>query len=217
MTAVRRRRGTGRVRNKGTEREPRWQAGYSVTVDGRRREVTRSFGADEAAARAWLEQAISTAHAADAFTSTDPQLTIHEALDRYYTRKAAVGHRCTPRTLRNHRTLIDRHLTPHIGHLRVIALSITHVQQLMRALASPGANGRHYRIGGIDGQRHQRPDAPPLSVKTRQHVYSVLHQTLTWAVREQIVEHNVCHRLDPGIIADPWGTDPIRHPPANRR
>jgi hypothetical protein len=192
--APRRRPGTGRVRAKGH----RWQAGYSVTEYGRRREVTRTFDTRAAAVR-WLADAI----AAGRLVPWQPTAhrSVAEALAEWLTLRRLVGRRLRPSTLAGYVASYQNHIVPHIGHLPVAALRPEHVQALHRALAQPGASRRGRKVDGHG--RYSILSDRALSPSARSNVHSVLSQGLRWCVENGLAERNVAAEVDPAVVVSP--------------
>ncbi len=79
-----------------------------------------------------------------------------------------------PYTLKGYRGVIDRYIVPIIGNVELGALNAEHVRLLMRDLKKR----KHHRTG------------EPLSDRTRQHVYRVLHTALEAAVDAELIPAN---------------------------
>src|SRR5690606_25949276 len=83
-------------------------------------------------------------------------------------------------TVRNTRSIIDRHLVPWLGHILVGDLTTVTVDEFYASIHS---------TGGHDGQ--------PLSVGTVRRVHAVLHRALAQAQRWEWIWHNCAGTATP--------------------
>lgn len=91
-----------------------------------------------------------------------------------------VAHRVAPRTLQTHRSYIDNHLIPHLGHVRLDKLTPRHVQQLHATLR---ATKKHRGTGTLEESTVLR-------------AHAVLSRALTDAMRLGYIPHNPAQRVD---------------------
>jgi integrase len=115
--------------------------------------------------------------------------TVADLLDRWITHASPAW---SSTTMRETRSVIERHLKPLLGHLAVNKLTTLDIDDLYRHLL---------RAGGAEGQ--------PLAAGTVQRVHVVLHRALTQAVRWEWVW------LNPATAASPPRVPPAEvRPPA---
>ena len=117
------------------------------TVHGSRRYATRQ-----------LAEFVDTVRVAESHAGNVGQL-----LDRWM---AAASPDWAPTTVSQTRSVINRHLHPHLGHLPVAKLTTADIDDLY---------GHLRRAGGHDGK--------PLSAGTVHRIHVVLHRALAQAVR----------------------------------
>jgi hypothetical protein len=77
----RRPKGSGSVRNRGTDRHPLWQASYFVQVDGQRRQVTKQPFRRKADAEAWLQAELQRAR--EGRPTLPSKIKVAELLDEW--------------------------------------------------------------------------------------------------------------------------------------
>lgn len=87
-------------------------------------------------------------------------------------------------TVASYGGVVERHLVPHIGHVRLRQLGVPHVKGLMRALAA---------------EKTRRGQA--LSPRTRQYAHSVLRAALSTARDAELVERNVAELVAAPTVA----------------
>ena len=85
------------------------------------------------------------------------------------------------RTLEGYRTIVDRHLVPKLGTIRLTALQPGHLQEYYALALSEG------RYDGRGG----------LSARTVQHHHRLLSEALSHAVKWGLVSRNVAQAVDP--------------------
>lgn len=180
MTAKKPRRpnGTGSIRNRGTERNPRWFAIYWVIIDGKRSQVSKGPFRRKADAEHWLRDELQRAR--DGRPTLPSRVTVAELLDEWL---AARRPSLEPNTCQEYVRIADRRIKPHVGHYKVKDLRPGHVARMFHALREPGANRR--------GKRDRA-----LSETSLQHTHTVLRTAVEYAVRQRIVSHNVMDDVD---------------------
>lgn len=94
----------------------------------------------------------------------------------------------TPRrtaTVEQYRIAVEAWLVPHLGGVRLVALSPAHVEAALTALAASGGKGGR-----------------PLAGRSCQLAYGVLRQALAYGVRAGYCSRNVCDLVDrPGALS----------------
>jgi integrase len=181
------------VRNRGTERQPRWFAAYYVTIDGKRREISKGPFTRKAEAEQWVKDELRRR---DEGTSGDPRrrkLTVAELLAEWLNGRGNLG----SNTRGEYQRIIDTRIVPHIGHHRVLDLRPGHVTAMLEALRQPGAN-RQGTTRVATGDRALVPTRRQtgLSETSLQHTFGVLRTCLAWAVKQGDVPRNVCDAVD---------------------
>lgn len=86
-------------------------------------------------------------------------------------------------TYESYESLIDKHIVPALGHIRLDRLKTTHLQQLYAAKLKDGSRA--------DG----RPGG--LSVTTVRYMHAIIREALTHAVKWGLVTRNVADAADP--------------------
>lgn len=174
----RRPKGSGGIRNRGTERNPRWFAIHWVTVDGERRQVTKGPFSRKADAERWLQDELQLTR--EGRPTLPSKITMAELLDEWLAvRKPGLE----PSTFAEYTRYVERRLKPHIGHHKVKDLRPGHVARMFEALRQPGANQRG------KGKRG-------LSETSIQHTHVALSSALDYAVRQRLIAHNVMADVD---------------------
>jgi integrase len=170
VTAKQRRtKGTGGVRNRGTERAPRWQAYYSVTIDGKRRQITEGPFRRKADAEAWLREELVAGDRGEARVPTT--ITVAEALREWLEHRR---HELAPNTFAEYERDVTQRIIPHLGHRRLRDLTGAHIGRLYAKLREPGAD------------RRARPEEPRgLSEASIHHTAGTLHAALQWCVTKR--------------------------------
>ena len=169
--------GSVRRRGKGT-----WEVTIDLGRDSvgsrRRRRFINVKGTKRDAERALAE----AFHQRDTGISFAPGLmTVGEYLNRWLRDYAEA--KVSLRTWVRYRGIVDRHLAPNLGHLRLGELRPAHIQALY---------GLALRDGGrVDGK------SGGLSPRTVLHIHRVLRQALSWAVKWQLVTRNPADAVSP--------------------
>ena len=135
--------------------------------DGLRRSAPHTFG-DKASAETWLAR-IRTQVADHRWTDPDAgaELLGDYAGTWLAERRTPAGQPLKPRTAAHYRTLLDRHLLPTFGGMRLDAIS-------------PGVVNRWHR--------QVLPNGPT----ARAHAYSLLRTILGTAVADEVITRNPC-------------------------
>ena len=107
--------------------------------------------------------------------------TVADLLDRWLTNASPAW---STSTLRQNRSVIERHLKPLLGHLAVNKLTTVDIDDVYRHLL---------RAGGAEGR--------PLAAGTVHRVHVVLHRALTQAVRWEWVWLNPATAASPPRVA----------------
>ena len=147
-----------------------WQIVYDVPrgADGKRRQRFETVRGNKRQAEARLAQALDAISRDRYFSPTS--ITLGDFLDQFLRDYAEVN--CRPRTVQGYRDIIERHLTPGLGHVRLSRLAAHDIQG--------------YYAGKLRG------GLSPLTVK---HHHGVLHRALEIAVIWELLERNPSHRI----------------------
>src|SRR5918994_4336936 len=180
-TKSRRPRGSGLIRNRGTDRNPRWFAGYSVSIDGKRKQISRGPFPRKADAELWLRDELR--RKSDGRAIVPKRITVGELCDQWLT---VARHRLSANTTEVYRGVIEQRIRPHLGHVRITELRPDHVAAMLDALRAPGADLRRRTVGGVSGKRDV-PGDKGLSETSLQHTYGLLSTIVSWAVRQRYV------------------------------
>ena len=147
-------------------------------ADGQRRQKTQVFrGTKDKAEKRWREVQAEI----DSGKGTDPEkLTMAELLARWQKDVLPVR-RLRAKTLDSYAYLIDTHIIPRLGEIRIDKLTAAHLQRLYRTLLESG------RVKGEGG----------LSSSTVVHVHNILNDALDQALRWGVLGRNVTDLVDP--------------------
>lgn len=176
MTAARRPKGAGAVRNRGTSRAPRWFCYWWVPIEGGRKQGSKGpFRTKKEAEEYLSEQATLTREGRPMLPS---KMTVGAFLTEMWL--PVVKHGLEPSTYLNYENIVNGRLMPHVGMVRLQELGPGHIAKAYNALRQPGAN------------RRGRPEAPPkgLSETSVRAAHSVLRTALGYAVRQQLIARN---------------------------
>lgn len=168
----------GSIRKRGPNS---WQLRVYTGVDpssGRKRWVTRTIRGSEREARQQLKSLL--AEASDMRVRAG---SVSELLDRWFATASADW---SASTLRETRSLLEHHLKPHLGHLRVAKLTTAEIDDSYAHLR---------RSGGRNGA--------PLAAGTVHRVHVVLHRALAQAVRWEWVWANPASNASPPRYVPP--------------
>lgn len=170
----------------------RWRIVYDAPPadDGRRRRTTRRGFTSEAEAHRALRQALGTV---DEGTHVDPSA----ATVASYLRAWVDGSQVRPTTQARYRQSVERHLVPHLGGIRLQALTVEDLDRCYAALV---------RGGGVDGR--------PLAPKTVRNAHGVVRTALGDAVQRGYLSRNVAeHARLPRVVRTDmrtWTADQLR-------
>ena len=163
-------RRTGHIR----ERSPgSFELRYSLGADpatGRRRIATTTIRGNRKDAERELRRLL---RAVDIGEHVDPsRITLRQWLATWI---ATVRHEVAPRSFDRYAAIVNRHLIPALGNLRLTKLAPAHIQDFYNTLASSGR--RDGRPGGL---------AP----RSRRQLHRVLATALSRAVEQQLISRN---------------------------
>ncbi|WP_324668951.1 tyrosine-type recombinase/integrase [Geochorda subterranea] len=106
------------------------------------------------------------------FVAPSERLTVKEFLELWL--KNDAPNTTKPRTLKRYKELVNLHITPRLGAVRLDLLSPQHVKRLLAEKREEG-----------------------LSARTCLHIYRVLHRALNSALEDGRISQNVCDRVRP--------------------
>lgn len=167
---------TGSLRQRGINS---WELRVYQGTDpatGRQRYATRTIHGNRTDAQRELDDMVALANVAPAVGA---RTTVAELLERWFAISAPSW---APTTVRNTRSIIDRHLTPGLGTILVRDLATVVVDDFYARLLT---DGRH--------------DSKPLATGTVRRVHAVLHRALAQAMRWDWIWTNpaaAAHRPD---------------------
>lgn len=197
MTKPRRRQsGEGGISEYATQAGPRFLIKYSAPDEAGNRRVIlrRGFASRKDAAGALREQLGRVDRGAHVAPS---KITVEQHLGEWLD-----GLQLGPSTIASYRKNVRLHLVPHIGQLRLEALTGTRLSALYRDLEATG------RRDGKEGG---------LSARTVRYVHTILHSALRAAVRDGRLVVNPADKAMPPSAkkaASPemhtWGSDELR-------
>ena len=179
MSKTRRPKGAGSIRNRGTERAPRWFAYHYVVIDGRRRQISEGPFSRKVDAEAWLRDELKLAREGRA--TVPKRITTAELLDDWL---AVARRQLSPNTRAEYERVASKRLRPHIGDVKLTELRPPDIARMLDQLRQPGANRR-----GTTGDKG-------LSETSLQHTLGVLRTALAWAVRQRLISHNPADDID---------------------
>ena len=100
------------------------------------------------------------------------RMTVADLLDRWLNDSARVT--CAPGTYEGYRFLVEKHLKPRIGSLKLATLKPLHVQSLLSTM-----------------------EREEIGARTRQYAYATLHRAFVVAMRWNLAARNPCQGCDP--------------------
>ncbi|MFC2035269.1 tyrosine-type recombinase/integrase [Chloroflexota bacterium] len=103
------------------------------------------------------------------------KLSVKELLEQWL--RDYVECHCTPKTIESYGQLINRHLIPELGNIRLVELEARHLQAM-----------------------YARKKASGLSNRTVRYLYSLMAEALTQAVKQGILHRNVALLTEPPRI-----------------
>jgi hypothetical protein len=175
----------GSIRKRGDSWELRVYAGTDPETGKRQWRSATTKGTRRAAQRALVEFAARI----DYPRRMTSQATVGDLLDDWY---AALSPNWSPTTTRQTKSVIDCHLAPRLGHLKVATLRTEDIDALYGDLR---------QSGGRDGQ--------PLSSGTVHRIHVVLHRALAQALRWEWIW------INPASTASPPSCEPAPiYPPS---
>lgn len=178
MTKTYRPHGSGSIRNRGTDRAPRWFAYHFVKVEGKRKQVSQGPFDRKADAGAWLRTELQRAR--EGRPTLPKRMTTGELLDEWLT---VVSHRLAPSTMAEYRRIVEHRLVPHLGSVRLGELRPGHIASMLDELRRSGASRRGKSSKG-------------LSETTLLHTHAVLRTALAWAVKQRLIGANPADDID---------------------
>jgi integrase len=174
----RRPKGSGGIRNRGSERHPRWFAYHEVVVDGQTRQVTRGPFPRKKDAENWLKDELQRVR--EGRPTLPSKITVAELLAEWL---AARKPSLEPNTFREYDRIAEHRIKPLIGHHKVRDLRPGHVSKMFDELRKPGGNRRGRQDRG-------------LSETSLQHTHTVLRSAIEHAIRQRVVTYNVMDDVD---------------------
>jgi integrase len=174
---------TGSLRNRGRDS---WQLRVYVGLDartGRQRWATTTVHGTKRYASAQLAEFVEHADYARVRAGT-----VADLLDRWL---AAASPRWSPNTDREHRSVVNRHLRPLLGHLPVAKVTAADIDDLYAHLLARG-----------------RADGGPLAPATVARIHAVVHRVFAQAVRWEWVWFNPVSNASPPRVTPAEVTPP---------
>ncbi|MEV6159391.1 tyrosine-type recombinase/integrase [Nonomuraea sp. NPDC052129] len=96
-------------------------------------------------------------------------------------------------TFDSYRDTVVKHVVPHLGHVRLVDLSTTHIREWLRELAKKPSGRQRQKLR--PGETELPPPAK-LSARTIAICYATLRKALNDAVKDESVKRNVCLLVD---------------------
>ncbi|MFI0354484.1 tyrosine-type recombinase/integrase [Actinomadura sp. 9N407] len=96
-------------------------------------------------------------------------------------------------TLDSYRDMVEKHIVPHLGRVRLVDLGTTHIRSWLLELAEKPSS--HTRRKLRPGEKKLPPPAK-LSTRTVAYAHAVLRKALNDAVDDESVKRNVCLLVD---------------------
>lgn len=120
------------------------------------------------------------------------KMTVRELLERWQREYADAPGKLSPTTRQRYASIIERHLIPSLGHLRLSRLTPLQIHESYTRAMRTGKASR--RKTGED----EPPAAPSgLSPTTVRQHHAVLHRALGWAVRMRLIANNPADAVEP--------------------
>lgn len=110
--------------------------------------------------------------------------------------RVAAG-RLAPSTLDSYRDTVEKHILPHLGKVKLVDLSTTHIRAWLLELAAK-LSGRVRRT--LRPGESELPPPAKLSPRTVAYAHSVLRKALNDAVDDESIARNVCLLVDAPAI-----------------
>ena len=112
----------------------------------------------------------------DSGTFVKPRnITVGEYLQQWLTDYAELH--CSPKTIESYRQIINSHLMPELGSIKLIELEARHLQTMFAKKRELG-----------------------LSARTVRYIYSLMSQVLRYAIRQGVLNRNVAQNTEPPKI-----------------
>ncbi len=104
--------------------------------------------------------------------------------------------RLSQSTLDNYAVIVEKHIVPHLGRIRLVDLSTAHVRVWLLELSKKPSGQVRKKL------RPGETELPPpklLSARTQGLAHAVLRKALNDAVDDEILKRNVCLLVDPPV------------------
>jgi integrase len=171
--------GSGTIRNRGSERLPKWHASYYVVDADGRHQVSKGPFDLKTDAEAWLRDEL--ARARDGKTVRPTPITVGEVLNDWLT---TVRHGLAPITVHNYESIVSGRLIPHLGRIRARDLRPAQISATYNKLRAPG------------GDRRTTVKQQGLSEASLGATHAVLRSALQWAVKTRLIPSNPADDID---------------------
>jgi len=165
--------GAGSVRNRGSERIPKWHAAYFLVDADGRHQVSKGPFDLKSEAESWLREELARAREGKAVRPST--VTVQQVLNDWL---ATIRHGLAPITSHNYQSIIAGRLVPHIGNIRTRDLRPAQISAAYNKLRAPG------------GDRRTMVEARGLSEASLGATHAVLRSALAWAVRTRAIPSN---------------------------
>jgi integrase len=174
---ARRARGDGGYRNRGGDS---WELKFPATdsATGQRRVRYVTFKGTETAARARLRELVKAAE--DGAFVAPAKKTVATFLEEW----DKTLNNVSPKTAQRYRELVRLHIKPHLGDLKLQALTSIRIEGFYGDLAAG------HKAGGSGKSR-------PLAARTIIHVHRLLGSVLALAVRDRAIQSNPAREARP--------------------
>lgn len=149
-------------------KDGRWEGRYWVeTPSGSRRKVVYGSSRKDIAGK--LTKAIANAQGR---SMEDPELTVGDYLNQWL--EDSVRGSVKDQTYESYKTVVRLHLSPSLGHKKIVLLRPVQIQRLYKEKLDSG-----------------------LSRRSVEYIHAVLNRAMKQAVRWEILPRNVCEAVDP--------------------
>ncbi len=175
MTTIRRPKGSGGIRNRGTARHPRYQAFFKSEAAGEQLWVSKGGFARKADAEAWLAERLVEER--EGRTVAPSKMTVGEMLDAWLEVKRSTW---SVSYWEAETSRVESRIKPMIGQRALNDLRELDIDRLFAALRAEA-----------DGQPTSGKGRRPLSGTSLQHVYDTLNRSMKWAEKRRLVSRNV--------------------------
>jgi len=165
-------KGSIRQRSKGS-----WEICVDIGRDpatGRRRRHFESIKGSKRQAQQRLHELLHHIEQG-AYVKTPRDLTVAECLREWLRDYAELN--CAPKTIESYQMMVERHIIPELGSIRLIDLQPSHLQALYSRKRKDGLSGRTVR-----------------------YIYSLVREVLGHAVKAGLVARNVAQATEPPRI-----------------